>query len=75
MSVIVGEKGVRLMIDYLIDAKDQAYVTCNLCHKKVPEISKQTEPPYRFHPGCRPEVVAKREAKKEARHAKTTEVE
>ena len=53
---------------------DQNYVTCNLCHKQVPEISKMTEPPYRYHPACRPEVIAKREAAKEARRA-NTEVE
>ena len=45
----------------------EPYATCNLCHQPVPEISKETEPPYRFHPACRPEVVAKREAAKEAR--------
>ena len=57
------------MIDSL-RMKDE-YVDCNLCHQPVPEISKQTEPAYRFHPDCRPEVIAKREAAKEARRAKS----
>lgn len=42
------------------------YVSCNLCHELVPEISKETEEAYRFHPACRPEAVAKREVAKEA---------
>lgn len=37
------------------------YVRCNLCHQAVPEISMATESAYRYHPACRPEVVAKRE--------------
>ena len=48
------------------------YVSRNLCHELVPEISKQTEEAYRFHPACRPEAVVKREAAKEARRAETT---
>jgi len=55
------------MIEYA--PLDQPYVKCNLCHKWVPEISKATEPPYRYHPACRPEAIAKREAEKEVRRA------
>ncbi len=37
------------------------YVTCILCHKPVTEISVETEPPYRYHPDCRPHVIAYKE--------------
>ena len=53
------------------DEFDQNYVACNLCGELVPEISKQTEPTYRYHPNCRPAAIAKREAAKEAKRENT----
>ena len=53
------------------DQFNREYVTCLLCHKPVPEISKATAPEYCYHPDCRPEAVARREAIKEARRENT----